>query len=114
MCTAKRPVGGARTKTGRFSVPRAREVHELLKDDGIGEEARAGEKGGLGGQCERLRAALMVLSGWLVGLAVVPHWVRGQEWCTMLSPRRDYRVSMLGLGTSVGTGPQGITAQVGR
>lgn len=86
----------------------------LSEDNGIGEEARAGEKGGLGGQCERLRAALMMLPGWLVGLAVVPHWVRGQEWCTMLSPRRDYRVSLLGLGTSVGTGPQGITAQVGQ
>jgi hypothetical protein len=30
----------------------------------------------------------------------------------MLSPRHGYRVSMLGLGTSVGTPPEGITAQV--
>lgn len=34
---------------------------------------------------------------------IVPHWHRGHEECIMLSPRQDYRMQILGLGTSVGT-----------
>lgn len=41
----------------------------------------------------------------------VPHWVRGKESLTMTSPQQ-YPMSMLGLGMSVGTPPEGITAPV--
>lgn len=34
---------------------------------------------------------------------MVPHWQRGHEECVMLSPRVEYRLPILGLGTSVGT-----------
>lgn len=35
--------------------------------------------------------------------AKVPRWERGKEECVMLSPRWGYEMSILGLGTSVGT-----------
>lgn len=41
----------------------------------------------------------------------VPHWVRGNESATMLSPRK-YAMNILGLGSSIGTPPEGITADV--
>ncbi len=41
----------------------------------------------------------------------VINWVRGQESCEMVAPRRESMV-MLGLGKSVGTPPEGITAPV--
>ena len=41
----------------------------------------------------------------------IPHWIRGEERAQLLQPRIS-RLSMLGLGTSVGTGPDGITATV--
>jgi len=43
--------------------------------------------------------------------AMVPHWVRGRESITMSQPR-DADVPMLGLGGSIGTPADGITAQV--
>ncbi|CAF1154446.1 unnamed protein product [Adineta ricciae] len=41
----------------------------------------------------------------------IPHWVRGEEHAHLLQPRKT-KLSMLGLGNSVGTGPQGVRAPV--
>lgn len=41
----------------------------------------------------------------------VRKWVRGNEFCEMVSPRR-LRIEMLGLGGSIGTGKEGIEADV--
>lgn len=40
----------------------------------------------------------------------LPHWVRGNEYLNLVQPRNG-KLSMLGLGNSVGTGPNGIRAQ---
>ena len=41
----------------------------------------------------------------------IPHWVRGDERAELLQPRRT-KLSMLGLGNSIGTGPNGLRASV--
>jgi carboxypeptidase Q len=41
----------------------------------------------------------------------IPHWVRGEERVQLIQPRYT-KLSMLGLGNSVGTGPNGIQAPV--
>ena len=41
----------------------------------------------------------------------IPHWVRGEEHAQLLEPRNT-KLSMLGLGNSVGTGPNGIRGRV--
>lgn len=41
----------------------------------------------------------------------IPHWVRGEERAELIQPR-NAKLSMLGLGTSIGTGPNGIQGPV--
>lgn len=41
--------------------------------------------------------------------ALVPKWVRGRESCWMVTPRLE-KLSVLGLGSSIGTPPKGISA----
>ncbi len=41
----------------------------------------------------------------------IPHWIRGEEHAQLIQPRHT-KLSMLGLGNSVGTGPNGIRASV--
>ena len=41
----------------------------------------------------------------------IPHWIRGEERAQLLQPRNT-KLSMLGLGNSIGTGLKGIRASV--
>lgn len=43
--------------------------------------------------------------------ALVPKWVRGKESCWMVSPRLE-KISILGLGSSIGTPSKGISAGI--
>lgn len=42
---------------------------------------------------------------------MVPNWKRGKESCDLLFPR-NIKIKMLALGNSLGTGPEGVTAEV--
>lgn len=42
---------------------------------------------------------------------MVPKWIRGNEYCELISPRKD-KIFLTGLGGSIGTPAEGITAEV--
>ena len=51
------------------------------------------------------------LDGVRTETVMVPHWVRGRESAAVVEPAA-HSLSMLGLGNSIGTPPEGVTAEI--
>lgn len=121
------PALSAQEWTGSFSASPYREAADRLINAALGDSAayaRLTELGDRFGHRLSGSTALESALDWIMeemeadGLdnvsaepVLVPHWVRGEESATLITPfERD--LPMLGLGGSIGTPPNGIRAQV--